>query len=95
MSASAVILCRDCKFFDAQEKRCRHRSAYEFSVVTGESTYKYAEAARMDTSYCPDDRCGQNARYFEARSECGQMILVHAGSPYEAGLFGRLFGRRA
>ena len=51
-------LCKDCKFFIANEKRCALFG--EEDLVTGEKDYQYANVMRMY-----DSDCGKNAKYFE------------------------------
>jgi hypothetical protein len=51
-------LCRDCKFFIANNKQCSRFG--DINVVTGKETYDYASTARID-----EKKCGDTAKYFE------------------------------
>jgi hypothetical protein len=51
-------LCKDCKFFIANEKRCMKFG--NTNLVTGEQDYDYASSVRHDK-----DKCGEDAKYFE------------------------------
>lgn len=51
-------LCKDCKFFIANEKRCMKFG--DTDLVTGEIDYKYAANIRDNK-----DKCGEDAKYFE------------------------------
>lgn len=51
-------LCKDCKFFIANNKECALFS--DANIVTGDVSYEYALSVRNDK-----DKCGENAKYFE------------------------------
>lgn len=51
-------LCKDCKFFIANEKQCMKFGNTD--LVTGEQHYKLASYTRDDK-----DKCGEDAKYFE------------------------------
>ena len=51
-------ICKDCKYFIADQKKCQYFN--DVDLVTGTKTYKYASIMR---DY--DDNCGENAKYFE------------------------------
>ena len=51
-------LCKDCKFFIANEKRCMKFGNTD--LVTGEQDYNYASSTRDN-----NDKCGEDAKYFE------------------------------
>jgi hypothetical protein len=50
-------ICKDCKYFIGDTKKCQFFS--ETNLVTGEKTYKYAEIMRKY-----DDECGEDGKYF-------------------------------
>ena len=58
INATPKKLCKDCKFFIANEKRCM--KFYDIDLVTGEKDYKHAFSMRSD-----NNKCGENAKYFE------------------------------
>ena len=51
-------LCKDCKFFIANEKLCM--KFYDIDLVTGKKDYDYASSVRHD-----NNKCGEDAKYFE------------------------------
>jgi len=51
-------LCKDCKFFIANNNECAKFGSTD--LVTGKNTYDYASSAR---NY--DKKCGEDAKYFE------------------------------
>jgi hypothetical protein len=51
-------ICKDCKFFIANEKQCMKFG--DTNLVTGEQDYDYASSVRHD-----NDKCGEDAKYFE------------------------------
>jgi hypothetical protein len=51
-------LCKDCKFFIANEKRCMKFG--HTNIVTGEIKHLYAANVRDDKN-----KCGEDAKYFE------------------------------
>jgi hypothetical protein len=51
-------LCKDCKFFIANNDQCAKFGSTD--LVTGKNTYDYASSAR---NY--DKKCGDDAKYFE------------------------------
>ena len=51
-------LCKDCKFFIANEKRCMKFG--ETNLVTGETDHQYAAIVRSNKN-----DCGEDAKYFE------------------------------
>lgn len=51
-------LCKDCKFFIANNDQCAKFGSTD--LVTGKNTYDYASTAR---NY--DKKCGEDAKYFE------------------------------
>jgi hypothetical protein len=58
---SKILLCRDCRFF--HDIKCHHKSAHEFSVVSGETKIQYASVMRLDQPAL----CGPSAKHFDAR----------------------------
>ena len=51
-------LCKDCKFFIANNMECSRFG--QVDLVTGKKTYEYARNTRID-----EDKCGETAKYFE------------------------------
>ena len=51
-------LCRDCKFFIANNRECGKFG--DIDLVTGEKSYTYARQVRND-----ENKCGQEAKHFE------------------------------
>ena len=56
---TANKLCKDCKYFIANEKKCKYFN--DINLVTGQKTYKYASIMRDIT----EDKCGIDAKYFK------------------------------
>jgi hypothetical protein len=51
-------LCKDCKFFIANEKQCMKFGNTD--LVTGQQDYDYASSTRNN-----NHKCGEDAKYFE------------------------------
>jgi hypothetical protein len=51
-------ICKDCKFFIANEKRCMKFGNTD--LVTGQQDYDYASSTRNN-----NNKCGEDAKYFE------------------------------
>jgi len=51
-------ICRDCKFYIANNKECGRNPNVD--LVTGKKSYNYASSLRND-----ETRCGNEAKYFE------------------------------
>jgi len=49
-------ICRDCKFFIANNQRCAMFG--ETNIVTGKVTHDYASSVRLS------DKCGEEGKYF-------------------------------
>ena len=60
----AIKLCKDCRWFGADEK-CRHETALVEDFVYGKHTHYFASAhRRFDAA---TNSCGRGAKWFEPR----------------------------
>ena len=58
IKATPKKICKDCKFFIANEKRCM--KFYDIDLVTGKKYFESAFYMRSD-----NNKCGENAKDFE------------------------------
>jgi len=76
-------LCRDCKFFIANDKECRKFG--DIDLVTGKKSYNYARYVRND-----ENKCGQEAKHFETNNfkmiTVPYYLLLDIGPPILAGV---------